>query len=751
VSFADALARLVADDLTALLTARPDVLVEPAPRTFEQLAQRLGGAESLSAALATCDRDMLFVGQAVALSGPAPTTSAVMAFLRSPEPLVVATLDRLCARGLAWREGDFVRLPERLAEHLAAPVTLFRPVAAIAKQTVVDDLRVAVRALGGAVDGLRKPELVARLVELLSEPDRVARAISGLSRSDRARLDRLRVGAVDFVGWSPRSGDPDAALVNAGLLLGSYGSRELPREVAYAALIAERPVALTGPPALAPAGPVESNLGRSAAEDLLRGVTALLDEARAAAIAGLKKGGVGSRERAWLAKRLDATPEEVGLWIDLPAAAGLLAAAGARYAPTGAYDTWREARAAQRWAALALGWWQLDFAPTYRVVDDDTEAPPPVPLVSDAGTIRRAVLRAAAGGRSVRAAAEHVDWFCPVTNYDAEAVAVRVAAALREAESLGVLAGDRLTELGEQLVAGGDDLGARCAAQLPEARGMLVLQSDLTALVSGQPSVAVSRLLAGAAVPEARGVATTWRFTPASVRAALDAGWTPDGLREELREISDRPLPQPLDYLITDVARRHGTVRVRGMRSCVIGPESEIAEIMHTRSLRKLHLAALAPTVLSSPFELDEVLARLRDAGFAPLAEDAEGVVIVEEKREERALDTVRRARARVTAAELARRLRDNPPGADEPRSPTYAALAGLTTTLDAAELALLADAIDHQRDVSIVYRDKTGSVTVRDIQPREVYGPWLESWCHLKNAQREFTVANIQAVAPAG
>ena len=77
--------------------------------------------------------------------------------------------------------------------------------------------------------------------------------------------------------------------------------------------------------------------------------------------------------------------------------------------------------------------------------------------------------------------------------------------------------------------------------------------------------------------------------------------------------------------------------------------------------------------------------------------------------------------------------------------------MAALTTTLDAAELALLADAIDHQRDISIVYRDKNGRVTVRDIQPREVYGRWLDSWCHLKNAQREFTVANIQAVSPAG
>ncbi|MGH3851587.1 MAG: hypothetical protein ACRDRT_18165, partial [Pseudonocardiaceae bacterium] len=44
--------------LTALLQARPDVLVQPVPRGFTQLAQRLGGADSLGAALRTVNRDM---------------------------------------------------------------------------------------------------------------------------------------------------------------------------------------------------------------------------------------------------------------------------------------------------------------------------------------------------------------------------------------------------------------------------------------------------------------------------------------------------------------------------------------------------------------------------------------------------------------------------------------------------------------------------------------------------------------------
>jgi hypothetical protein len=30
------------------------------------------------------------------------------------------------------------------------------------------------------------------------------------------------------------------------------------------------------------------------------------------------------------------------------------------------------------------------------------------------------------------------------------------------------------------------------------------------------------------------------------------------------------------------------------------------------------------------------------------------------------------------------------------------------------------------------------------------VYGRWLDSFCHLRGADREFTIANIESVAPA-
>lgn len=78
---------------------------------------------------------------------------------------------------------------------------------------------------------------------------------------------------------------------------------------------------------------------------------------------------------------------------------------------------------------------------------------PPLPLASGAGLLRRGLLRAAAGGRSVRCAAEQVDWFVPLHGYDETEWAAKVAAAVREAELLGVVGADVLTDAGEALAA----------------------------------------------------------------------------------------------------------------------------------------------------------------------------------------------------------------------------------------------------------------------------------------------------------
>jgi hypothetical protein len=772
-SFADYLAGLDEAALTGLLRARPDVGIEPVPRGFEQLAQRLCGPESLVTALRSVDRDAIMVGQAVAALGSLATVEVVAHLVAAPEQVVREALDELCGCGLAWLVSGTVYLPERLAEHWSSEIGGGRPLATIARSALAEDLRTAADALGVEVAGLRKPELTARLVETVSDARAMADVVRRLPRPARNRLDQLRWGYGQYYpGHAPSGGTAagaDRTLAAGGLVVRVNGRWEMPREVGVAAWLAQRDLLVTGRPQIPQAAvTAETALAsaQAAVQDLLRAVTTLLDEARSSSIVALKKGGVGTRERSRLAARLALPAEVLALAIDLSYAAGLLGQADAGYAPTERYAGWREAPPARQWSELVTAWFALEHAPTSREVEGDRELPPPLPLASAAGALRRVLLRTARGGLSVLAVGDHVDWFFPLHGYEAAQLRDKVAAAVREAELLGVVAGDGLTDCGEQLVAvldGGqpedvvDGLAERVAGVLVERPPTVILQSDLTAVVSGRPTASVSRLLGAAAVSEARGAAGVWRFSPASVRAALDAGWTAAQLLVELAAVSDRPVPQPLEYLVTDVARQHGKIRVRGMRSCVVADETTVTEVLHTRSLAKLSLSQVAPTVLASPYELDEVLAQLRAAGLSPVAEDASGAVIVEQRQEHQAAaprSPVRvTSRARMDPAELARQLLADPSGADGEAhtSEMFDRLAQLNPGLTDTELILLADAVEHQRDVLITYRNNAGNRTVREIQPCQLYGRWLESWCHLRDAQREFTVANIESVAPVG
>jgi hypothetical protein len=753
------LAELDEEQLAALLRNRPDTLVEPAPRTLEELGDRLNGLASLVAAQLRMTRDQLLVAQVVGWLGD-PTEKDVAARLYGADEQVAVVLTELQELGLAWIVDGRIGLPPRLAAELGADLAAFRPLAAIARHVRSDELDPAVRAFAGDPGPLRKLDKVAFLQDRLTDSATVAGAIAALTEE----LLELLVDMLDDDGnalarispFHRRDPRTEAALATGLVFPGPGGTLEIPREVATELRFVGLP-ALHGRPAL-PAASTAPDDGRTAAEGALLAVTTLLDHADRAPLAGLKKGGIGARERTRLQKL--GVPEPT-LWIDLTDAAALLSPRGSGYGTSSGYARWREEAAGRRWAELARCWWRAEHTPTVRGTGPD-EIAPPVPVMSRGGAVRRALLSAAAGGRSLDAAASAIEWFCPLHGLQPGLFAPEdapdpltevLAATLREAELLGVVHGDRLTALGEALVAAPDEIEAHAADLLPAPAGALVLQSDLSAITSGQPPAGAVRVLGAAAAAETAGAATTWRFSAASVRAAMDAGWTADDLRHELEVASGRALPQPLDYLISDVARRHGSVLVAEGLTCLTGGEAELREILHTRALRSLGLRTLAPTVLACTAPRGTVLTALRRAGFAPMPAGADGVVEMpaparaprpetDGDAAEQA-DTVRRADAAEVAVRLLREA-----GVPE-RADSYRDLERLGPQLDSAELALLSDGLEHGRQVFITYRNAAGNRTARGIVPLELYGPWLRSFCLLRRAERDFTVEGIEAVSP--
>ncbi|MFP3675082.1 helicase-associated domain-containing protein, partial [Bacillus sp. SIMBA_031] len=78
---------------------------------------------------------------------------------------------------------------------------------------------------------------------------------------------------------------------------------------------------------------------------------------------------------------------------------------------------------------------------------------------------------------------------------------------------------------------------------LPAAVNHILLQADLTAVAPGYLAPELSETLLLMADAEGQGPASIYRFSPTTIRRALDAGQDADSLLAFLREHSATPVP----------------------------------------------------------------------------------------------------------------------------------------------------------------------------------------------------------------
>jgi hypothetical protein len=173
---------------------------------------------------------------------------------------------------------------------------------------------------------------------------------------------------------------------------------------------------------------------------------------------------------------------------------------------------------------------------------------------------------------------------------------------------------------------------------LPAPVDHFLVQADLTVVVPGPPEPSLATELDLVADPESAGGASVHRVTPDSVRRALDAGYSSDDLHRLFGRRSRTPVPQGLRYLVDDVARRHGGLRVGAAGSYLRSDdEALVCEVLADKRLSSLSLRRLAPTVLCTPMPSGRLLSALRAAGYAPVPEDATGATVVSRTKARRA------------------------------------------------------------------------------------------------------------------
>ncbi|GHH69124.1 hypothetical protein GCM10018793_01100 [Streptomyces sulfonofaciens] len=488
-----------------------------------------------------------------------------------------------------------------------------------------------------------------------------------------------------------------------------------------------------------------------------------------------------------------------------------------RYAPTPAYDDWLALPAAERWAHLVSAW--LAATRTAGLVggrdgkDRVLSALGPGLDRSAAVEVRHRVLvllaalpEGAAADRDALLARLH--WERPVRGAapgrpseraeppgprrapgapapaDRDDLRTRVAQwTLAEAELLGVTGRGALSSHGRALLGPPDaddpagsgaartvraaEAARRLAPLLPEPLDHVLLQADLTAVAPGPLLRPLAAMLDVLAEVESKGGATVYRFTPASVRRALDAGQSAAELHAFLAAHARTPVPQPLSYLIDDVARRHGHLRIGAAAAYVrCDDDAVLGEILADRRAAALRLRRLAPTVLASQADPATLLDGLRAMGFAPAAESAEGDVLITRASRHRTPPrtapepvpdgppvpdgtllgaAVRAIRAGDAAATAPRRPAQDRT-ADDAAAP--ADPGGLPRTTSADTLATMQAAVLAGEAVWIGYVNADGAASQRVIAPISVEGGFVTAFDHTADEVRTYPLHRITGVA---
>ena len=775
-SLAEDLRRRSDDELGALLRARPD-LVNPVPADLSALSSRATTTSSVTRALDHLDRFHLQVCEAVAAAGDPTSHAAIQQGIDADPDLVEAALVRLHSLGLLWGDPNDLHLVRGAHDTMGAWPGGLGPACAESRRGVrvyAENPAAVAETLTDAPQAVR--EIVERMV--WESPE------GTIARADRPVTIETARSPIEWL------------LARDLLVPRSNDTVVMPREVALALRSGQlvRDVH-TQPPALVvkrehDAALVDRTAAGSAFE-FLHLVEALLESWSAAPPAVLRSGGLGVRDLARCVMTLNRDIPTAALVLEVAYATGLIAKntdTDAVWAPTPAYDAWLTRPDAERWTLLVLHWLNMTRAPSVvgqqpasgtrtNALSDDAESPV-------APDVRRAtldVLRESAPGSSV-----DTDSVLAVAQWrrPRRVSAVRLdlcRSVLTEAAIVGLTALGGLSTTGRALIdvdehdlnradARGDgrispgrapvppEVVASIERLLPKPVDHVLLQGDLTAVAPGALDAQVARELSSIADIDSTGGATVYRFSEGSIRRGIDAGFSATDIHHFLSTHSTTPVPQALEYLVDDVARRHGSLRV-GVASAYIRCDDEtlLSTLLSEPKLAGLRLTRLSASVLVSTSPPDFVIERLVDAGLAPAAESMDGAVVVRPRTAFRTPPRPRPPRlttepptptgALINAAVRALRAGEDASAA-RPDSTSDDVTAETVSTVPRASVGDTVDLIDaaliSEEPIWIGYVDSAGIASERVVEPLRFEGGFLTAYDHRSGEVRTFALARV-------
>jgi len=712
ITFADELRARADDALASIFKLRPD-LVSPVPNDFSALAARATSTPSLVRALDSINMWHYQIIEA-ACALPEPFKKSEIVSVTSEE--TAFALDHLWQMGLLYKEGNNYRTPTNLKMLIGDEPAGLGPIAV--KKFEFSILKEIPKA---------SEEVLAKLT--WGPP--------------RGQIGNIKKPG-NAIGW----------LLDNGVLVAlDSNTVALPRDVAIklrGGKIHKEMVSKA--PNLIGKEVVQKQIDLAAIANIstiLRWCEELLHNLSDEPPTALRTGGLGVRDLKKIAEHLGIDETCAGFVAELCYLGGLLVIdSDDQILPTSAFDIWLTKSAEERWYSLVVLW--LDTSRVSGLIGkiSDKNVAPLGPELDRAGAslIRRSTLKVLNDNPritpDIKSLQEIVKWINPQrANND------YVEWTLREAEWLGITGQGALSTFGSNLLNEKEELEIESA--LPKPVDHILIQADNSAVAPGPLTPELASEMGTIADIESRGGATVYRFSDSSIRRGLDHGKTGDQIKTFLSKISKTPMPQPLEYLIADISKRHGRLRV-GSAHTYIRCEDEglVQQILHDKKCEHLRLRKIAPQVLVTDFELAEVIGELREFGYLPAAENSGGVLLSQ--------PNLRRSKSRPKPPRII----------SEFTAPKDAIVTAAVKTIRAGErskkvdpiipgtssnetLALINQYINEGKSLIISYADNNGGVSNRIIEPISISLGTLTARDETSDEILQFRIPRINGVAP--
>lgn len=729
-TLSEALKSLDESSLADLLRQRPD-LSYPLPLDLAELSARAGTATSIGRAMDQVDVWLRQVAEALAAL-PDPSSADEAAALIAAEPdLTRAAIAALRDRALLWGDDDQLHLVRGVREYFEAYP-------------------------GGLAPPSPRPLTGAQIDAAMLECDDHARSL----------LERLLWSPTGAVRNADRVVDAQAARSPVDQLL----ARQLLRPLDADTVILPREVSLHlrggrfSPSPISPVPPVltgrlrEPSLVDKAAAGsafgLLHDIELTVHSLEATPHRLLRTGGLAARDMATLARSLSSDLAHAAFVMECASMAGLVApGSNLTLLPTTDYDRWAGRDAAAQWRFLVDGWlrggrhYARSAEPGAHVLGPEADAP-------GAPMLRRLVLKLAvdAGVGTMIDPGELTDavaWHYPRAARSPGALGSLVDWTCRELGWLGLSSLGAVSSYAEPVLAPDKPLPRRLMELFPTPVERIIVQADLTAVAPGPLPHALASDLRLLADQESRGGGGVYRFSAGSLRRGFEAGWSSTQMRDWLDAHSTTGVPQPLVYLIDDMARQFGSIRVGTATSYLrLDDPSDVAALLAAPEASRLGLRAIAPGVLLSTSEAHELVDFLRARGHSPAVEDETGSTLTAPPLQR--VPTPRKdpqprpvsaaeAAAAITAVEHRRRqvLPDEPARAPRPDSSTEETLRELVSATTAAST------------VTVRYVAADGQPTERELNPVDIAAGMMRAVDRTNAQVVNIPLARISSVGP--